>query len=113
MFVCYRLSGLHGHWRKLFNSVIPALRQIVTGIHCTQVVPKAWFTLAMEAETETAHPSVSAWSPVITCSHLEVCDVSSTEAEEATEKRNVPFSFQIQIYSFATLVSYTPFVYNI
>ena len=39
-----------------------------------------------------AHPSVSACASVSTGSHLEVCDVSSTEAEEATEEkeRSVP-----------------------
>ena len=41
----------------------------------------------MEAETETVHSSVSAWAFVITGSHLEVCDVSSTEAEEATNEK--------------------------
>ena len=39
----------------------------------------------MEAETETAHPSVSTCASVISRSHFDVCDVSSTEAEEATE----------------------------
>ena len=43
----------------------------MTVIQCTQE----------ETETETARPSVFACASVITGSHFEVCDVSSTEAE--------------------------------
>ena len=35
---------------------------------------------------ETAHPSVSASASVSTGFHFEVCDLSSTEAEETREE---------------------------
>ena len=38
-------------------------------------------------ETETTHSSIYACASVSTGSQLEVCDVSSTEAEEATEEK--------------------------
>ena len=54
-------------------------------------VSEAWFIPATEAETETVHSS--ACSFVITGSHSKVCDISSTEAKEATEEKGMIRSF--------------------
>ena len=64
----------------------------------------AWFTLAMEG-----HPSVSAYASVSTGSYLEVCDISSTEAEEATEEKGTICSFRLRFRRAYPLVLLSPF----
>ena len=59
---------------------------------------KAWFTPVTEAETEMAHPSVSACTSVSTGSLLEVCKISSTEAEELTEEKGATHSFPLHVH---------------
>ena len=71
------------------NVLITTCKQIY---HIYMYLSKAWYTPATEAETETVHPSIS--TSVRTGSHLEVCDISSTEAEVATEEKGTICSFR-------------------
>ena len=52
---------------------------------------KTWFALATEAETD------SAYAPVNSGSHFKVCNVSSTEAEEAKEQKGKIRSFRLRL----------------
>ena len=85
-----------------FTSIPAMAGQLVSGLHrlpyfCfknkVRIKIKAWCTPVMEAETEMAHSSVSACTSISTGSHLEVCDVSLIEAEEATEEKGTICSF--------------------
>ena len=57
-----------------------------------------------------AHSSVSTYASVNTGSHLEVRDVSSTEAEEATEEKGTIRSFRLRFLRASACASVSIFM---